>query len=299
MTGAAIRPHLEALRIKHWIKSVFVFAPLVFSNSFRSPHALGAACMVAMAFCLCSSAVYLFNDVCDLECDRHHPKKCNRPIARGAVRSGAAIFMAAMLLIPGVAAPALISPRISLLMAGYVVMNVVYSRALKGEAFVDVMVIAAGFVLRVVVGARAIDVAVSPWMILTTFFLALFLGFGKRREEIVTTVGPHAQRAVMRYYSLGLLNGLIFVTAALTITTYSLYALTSRMVTTLGIDGFVWTVPLVVFGVFRYLGLLLNDNDGGDPTEVLLRDRLLIADIALWIGVVLSLLLRAGPGAST
>jgi 4-hydroxybenzoate polyprenyltransferase len=204
-----------------------------------------------------------------------------------------------VLLIPGICAPAVISPRISLLMAGYVVMNLVYSRALKSEPFVDVMVIGAGFVLRVVAGAFAIGVEISPWMILTTFFLALFLGFGKRREEIVSTAGAHAQRAVMRHYSLSLLNGLILVTAALTITTYSLYALTSRMVTTLGIDGFVWTVPLVVFGVFRYLGLLLNDNDGGDPTEVLLRDRLLIADVALWIGLVLSLLLTATNGAST
>ncbi len=298
MIGATVRSHLEALRIKQWIKSTFVFAPLVFSNNFRSADSIGAAGLVAISFCLCASAVYLFNDICDLECDRHHPKKCNRPIARGAVGSRTAIFMAVALVIPGIAAPALISPRISLLMALYVVMNVVYSRALKGEAFVDVMVIAAGFVLRVVVGAYAIDVEVSRWMVLTTFFLALFLGFGKRREEIVATAGEHVQRAVMRYYSLGLLNGLIFVTAALTITTYSLYALTSRMAMTLGTDGFVWTVPLVVFGVFRYLGVLLNDDDGGDPTEVLLRDRLLIADVALWIGLVFTLLLRAGTGAS-
>jgi len=299
MTRGAVGSHLEALRIKQWIKSIFVFAPLLFSNSFRSIHAIGAASMVALSFCLCASAVYLINDVCDRERDRLHPTKCHRPIARGAVRSRTAIFMAVILAVPGIATPAVISPRISLLMASYVVMNVVYSRALKGEAFVDVMVIAAGFVLRVVVGARAINVDVSPWMVLTTFFLALFLGFGKRREEIVATAGAHAQRAVMRYYSLGLLDGLIFVTAALTITTYSLYALTSRVIMTLGIDGFVWTVPLVVFGVFRYLGVLLNDHDGGDPTDVLLRDRVLIADVVLWIALVIALLLGATSGAST
>jgi decaprenyl-phosphate phosphoribosyltransferase len=299
MISHAIGSHVEALRLKQWIKSVFVFAPLIFSNNFRSAQGIAAASIVAVSFCMSASAVYLFNDVCDLEYDQRHPTKRNRPVARGAVRCPEAILMAAVLLVPGIGAPALLSPRISVLMAGYVIMNVVYSRVLKDEAFVDVMVIAAGFILRVVAGAWAIDVPVSRWMILTTFFLALFLGFGKRREEMVAMGGAHAQRAVLRHYSLELLNGLIIVTAALTITTYSLYAITSRMVVTLGLEGFVWTVPLVVFGVFRYLGILMNDNNGGDPAEILLRDRLLIADVALWIGLVISLLLRATIGSVT
>lgn len=206
--------------------------------------------------------------------------------------------MAALLLVPGLGVPALVSVRVALLLVGYVVMNILYSRFLKGEAFVDVMVIAAGFVLRVVAGAWAISVPVSRWMILTTFFLALFLGFGKRREEMVNTNGASAQREVLKHYSIGLLNGLIIVTAGLTITTYSLYSISSRLVMTLGMDSFVWTVPLVVFGVFRYLSVVFKDDDGGDPAEVLLRDRLLIADIGLWIGLVLALLIGATSGAA-
>jgi 4-hydroxybenzoate polyprenyltransferase len=291
-----IKPYVESLRIKQWIKAGFVFAPLLFSGGFRLPDAVVATLLTAIAFCFCASGIYVFNDICDIARDRQHPTKRYRAIARGAVPIPGATILATVLCALGVGLPAFVSPRVSMLSGLYVAMNIVYSRVLKGEVFVDVMVIAIGFVLRVLAGARAVGVEVSCWMVLTTFFLALFLGFGKRREEIVATSGSTAQREVMRFYSLGLLNGLIFVTAALTITTYSLYALTSGIAVSVALEGFVWTVPLVVFGVFRYLGLVMTRNGGGDPAEMVLRDRLLIADVVAWIGVVVVLLSLPSSG---
>jgi 4-hydroxybenzoate polyprenyltransferase len=283
-----IRDYVRLIRIKHWVKDVFVFAPLIFSLNFYKPIYIGRTLIMVAAFCLAASSVYVFNDVADRERDRLHPKKKDRPIASGAVPVRSALILAAVLFLASVAVCAILGLPSVLIVLTYIAMNVAYSLLLKKQTFIDVMVIATGFLLRVVAGAIAINVELSSWMLLTTFFLSLFLGFGKRRKEV--TEGSTRHRAVFQDYTVELLNSLIIISASLTIITYSLYVVTSKAMIDLGRDKFIATIPFVVFGVFRYMFLIYRHNNGGDPAEVLLKDKVLLIDIALWVCLIFALL---------
>jgi decaprenyl-phosphate phosphoribosyltransferase len=283
-----IRDYVRLIRIKHWIKDVFIFAPLIFSFNFYKPSYIGRTLIMCAAFCLAASAVYVFNDVTDRQRDRLHPKKKDRPVASGAVSVRSALILAALLLVAAVAVSGILGLSSVLIVLAYIGLNAAYSLLLKNQTFIDVMVIATGFLIRVVAGAIAIDVELSSWMLLTTFFLSLFLGFGKRRKELAEASTGH--RAVFQDYSIELLNSLIIISAALTIITYSLYVVTSKTMIALGRDKFIATIPFVVFGVFRYMFLIYKQNNGGDPAEVLLRDRAMLIDIALWVCLVFALL---------
>jgi 4-hydroxybenzoate polyprenyltransferase len=283
-----IKDCIRLMRIKHWVKDVFIFAPLIFSLNFYKPIYIGRTLIMCAAFCLAASAVYAFNDVADRKRDRLHPKKKNRPVASGAVPVSRALILAAALLLAAAAVSAILGLPSLLIVLAYVGLNVAYSLLLKNQTFIDVMVIATGFLIRVVAGAAAIDVELSSWMLLTTFFLSLFLGFGKRRKEVAE--GSAGHRAVFQEYTIELLNSLIIISAALTIITYSLYVVTSRAMVALGREKFIATIPFVVFGVFRYMYLIFRQNNGGDPAEILLKDRVMLIDIALWICVVFALL---------
>jgi 4-hydroxybenzoate polyprenyltransferase len=283
-----IRDYVRLIRIKHWIKDVFIFAPLIFSFNFYKPSYIGRTLIMCAAFCLAASAVYVFNDVADRQRDRLHPKKKDRPVASGAVPVRSALILAALLLVAAVAVSAVLGLPSVLTVLAYIGLNAAYSLLLKNQTFIDVMVIATGFLIRLVAGAVAINVELSSWMLLTTFFLSLFLGFGKRRKEVTEASTGH--RAVFQDYSVELLNSLIIISAALTIITYSLYVVTSKAMIALGRDKFIATIPFVVFGVFRYMYLIYRQNNGGDPADVLLRDKAMLIDIALWVCVVFALL---------
>ena len=283
-----IRDYVRLIRIKHWVKSAFIFAPLIFSMNFYKPIYVARTLIMCAAFCLAASAVYVFNDIADRERDRLHPKKKDRPIASGSVPVRSALILAAVLFPASLAVSAILGLPSLLVVAVYVGLNVAYSLLLKNQTFIDVMLIATGFLLRVVAGAVAINVELSSWMLLTTFFLSLFLGFGKRRKEVTEAARDH--RAVFQEYTVDLLNSLIIISAALTIITYSLYVVTSKTMIALGRDKFIATIPFVVFGVFRYLFLIYRQNNGGDPAEVLLKDRAMLIDIALWVCLVFALL---------
>jgi 4-hydroxybenzoate polyprenyltransferase len=286
MTGDYVR----LLRIKHWIKDVFIFAPLIFSQNFYKPIYIGRTLLMCAAFCLAASAVYVLNDVADRERDRLHPKKKHRPIASGAVPVPRALGLALLLAAAAISVSSLLGAQGAAVVLVYIGMNVAYSLLLKNQTFIDVMVIATGFLLRVAAGAAAIGVELSQWMLLTTFFLSLFLGFGKRRKEMLVTDGCPEHRAVFEQYSVDLLNCLIIVSAALTIITYSLYVVSSKTMIALGSDMFIATIPFVVFGVFRYLFQIYRQNNGGDPAEVLLKDTVMIVDVALWVFTIFGLL---------
>jgi 4-hydroxybenzoate polyprenyltransferase len=285
-----IQDYVRLMRIKHWVKDVFIFAPLIFSLNFYKASLIGRTLLMCAAFCLAASTVYIFNDVIDRDRDRLHPKKKFRPIASGAVPVKTALVLAAVLFSSSVAVSWTLGLSAIVVVLAYVGMNVAYSLLLKNQTFIDVMVIATGFLLRVVAGSVAINVELSRWMLLTTFFLSLFLGFGKRRKEMLVTAGSTQHRVVFQDYSVDLLNCLIIMSASLTIITYSLYVVTSKPMTALGSDKFIATIPFVVFGVFRYLFLIFKQNNGGDPADILLKDRVMIVDIVLWVFTIFALL---------
>ena len=287
---ALVRDAVRLMRIKQWIKNFFVFAPLVFSLNLFDAACAARSCLVFAAFCLVSSGVYVFNDIADRERDRLHPDKKHRPVASGRVQVKAALPLGIFLAAAGTALAGFLSPVVLIILCGYLAVNILYSLLLRRQTFIDVMVIAIGFLLRVGAGAAAIGVQLSQWMLLTTFFLSLFLGFGKRREEALVVERAEEHRGVFRDYSVELLNYLIAISAALTIITYSLYVITSETMHELGSNLFFITIPFVVFGVFRYMLLIFQNNLGGDPADLVLKDRPMIVAVTLWALSVLTLL---------
>ncbi len=283
--GLVAAEFLRMARVRHWIKNLLVFAPLLFSLRLTDPASFVRVFVVFVSFCLGASGLYIINDIVDREKDRHHPRKRLRPIAAGRVPVPAAatagtVVLAAALVVAGSAGTA---PMYTL--ALYIALVVAYSFVLKRFVVLDVMCIAFGFLLRVTAGAVAIDVAISRWLLLTTFFLSLFLGFCKRRREFLLE-GHEDHRAVLDRYSEQLLDGFILVTVSLTIITYSLYVIDPHTIEQLGTDALVFTVPLAVFGLLRYLYLVYREEGGGDPVVAITRDRPIVVAIILWTVLV-------------
>jgi len=275
---------VAAMRPQQWVKNLIVFAPLIFSlNVGRADMAL-AATIAFLVFCLAGSGVYLLNDIIDREQDRRHPVKRLRPVASGALSVPAARWLSSGLLAAGLALAFRDGPRVGAAAAVYVANNLLYSLKLKHVVILDVGSIAFGFVVRVLAGTVAIGVAASPWLIMCTILLACFLGFAKRRHEIVLLDGNHVDhRAVLGDYSEHLLDQLIMVSAACTVMSYALYTISDKAVTSFGTTELVWTVPFVLYGLFRYLFLIHRRRSGGNPARVLLTDPPLLVDIVLWL----------------
>ncbi len=285
----------RALRVKQWTKNAVVFAALVFALGERSEvaglHDIPAAAMAALLFCLISSGVYLLNDVRDLEQDRQHPLKQYRPIAAGTLPVSTAVGLAVLLLGGGLASAWFLSPAFFAVAGGYVAMQFFYSMKLKEIPLVDIFVIAIGFVFRALAGAVAIQVPISPWLLLCTLLLALFLALCKRRHErVIEEDFNAATRPSLRHYDPKLLDQLIAIVSAATITSYSLYTLWPDTVDKFGSYRLGFTIPFVIFGLFRYLDLVYRHEHGGRPEQTLLTDGPLLADIALY-GVSVLLLL--------
>jgi 4-hydroxybenzoate polyprenyltransferase len=282
---------VRSLRPAQWSKNLFVLAPLVFAHRADDPATLERALAAFALFCAASSAAYLFNDLRDREQDRNHPLKSRRPIASGAlpvpVAGGAALALGAGAL---AAAPAL-GRAFALALGAYVALNLLYSFAFKHIVIVDVMSIAAGFVLRILGGAAAIAVAVSSWLVLCGSFLALFLAFSKRRHELTLLErGAADQRKVLADYSVGFLDQMINVVTASTLVAYALYAAAPETAERLGTPHLLWTVPMVLYGIFRFLYLLHRGGEPRNPTEAILTDPPFLVNFALWSAVVVALI---------
>ncbi len=283
-----IRPLLRALRPVQWVKNVFVLAPMVFAERLGEPAVLGQAAVAFAAFCLASSAVYLFNDLRDLENDRRHPLKRHRPIASGALPVPAAWTAAVALAAGALAAGLGFGVAFTALVAIYLAVNLLYSSGLKHVVILDVMAVASGYVIRVLAGAEAVGVEVSKWLLLCTIFLALFLIFSKRRHELVLLAGEAAEhRAVLSHYSPAFLDQLINVVTASTVVSYALYAVDADTVAKFGSDRLVYTLPMVLFGVFRYLYLIYQRHEKRNPTETVLRDLPSVVNVLLWAAAVI------------
>ena len=266
--------HLKALRPHQWVKNAFVFAALIFSGKLFDTLSLYYTLRAFFAFSLCASSIYLLNDVIDYERDQAHPRKRLRPIARGAVKRPTAIIIS----IISVACGLLLSWSINSATVGaigiYVTMNIGYSLGLKHLFLIDLFLIAIGFLLRVSVGAFAIQVNLSPWLLLCTLFVALFLGLCKRRHER-SSLGEDAlkHRSNLANYTLPFLDQLILISSAATIMCYALYTIDPWVCARLKTNGLLLTIPFVLFGIFRYLSLVYQENQGGSPTQVVLTDR--------------------------
>ncbi|SKC80476.1 decaprenyl-phosphate phosphoribosyltransferase [Pseudoxanthomonas indica] len=264
---------IKLMRPRQWIKNAFVLAPLIFSGEFVRLESVGASLRAMLLFCIASSLTYVFNDICDVERDRRHPVKSRtRPLASGKVPMSWAIALASVLL--GVLIiGSLAAPACSLVIAAYLLLNIAYSVVLKHQPVVDIFTIAIGFVLRVVAGAVALHVPVSSWMFITTLCLALYLASIKRRQELGSN--GTGGRKVLDAYSISLIDRYAGLSAMGALLFYSLYVLSAR-------PALAATVPLVLFGLFRYWFLVESQNDGESPTEALLGDWQLLATVAVW-----------------
>jgi 4-hydroxybenzoate polyprenyltransferase len=280
---------IQAMRPRQWTKNLLVFAALIFDLQLDEPGRVGLAMIAFGCFCLASGGVYLVNDLVDREADRRHPVKRLRPIASGRLPERLAVFAAAtaFVLSPGVAA--LIGPGFGVIIVSYLALMLAYSFWIKHVVILDVFAISGGFVLRAAGGAVALGVPISPWLYVCTVLLALFLGFGKRRNEIRLlehAAGLH--RRNLDEYSVGLLDQLIMLTAAATIMSYSLYTFTAP--TLPANHAMMLTIPFVLYGIFRYLLLVYVRDEGGAPEQLLLSDRPLLGSVMLWAVVAVAIL---------
>jgi len=274
------------MRPEQWLKNGFVLAPIVFSGLVHDPVAWARSLAAVAAFCAASSAVYLINDVIDREADRSHPIKKNRAIASGEVSVATALAVAVMLTAAAIAIAVWLGGWFPAVVVAYVALVLLYSAVLKRAVFLDVLVVAAGFVLRVVGGAVAIDVPVSHWILLVAYLLALYLALGKRRSELAL-LGDEAgnHRVVLGHYTLPMVDQAISVVLGATVLAYALYTVAPDTVAKVGSEGLLATVPIVLYGLFRYLYLLHKHELGGSPTRVLLTDRPLLICVVIWLAV--------------
>jgi 4-hydroxybenzoate polyprenyltransferase len=278
---------LVSLRPRQWVKNLFVFAGLIFSHRLFTPSAWAALAAFAI-FCALSGAIYLFNDVADREKDRLHPRKRDRPVASGLLPVPIAVAAGVVLVAVGLAAAFWLSGRLGAAALAYVVLLTTYSAWLKHVVIVDVLAVSIGFVLRAVAGALAIDVEISGWLLICTVLIALFLALGKRRHEYLTLEGAAARhRPILAEYSAGLLDQMIAVVTASTVTAYALYTMSPETVAKFHTQLLPATLPFVLYGIFRYLYLLYRRQLGGNPSELVLNDRALLLNTIGWILAVL------------
>jgi 4-hydroxybenzoate polyprenyltransferase len=273
-----VRAALVALRPRQWSKNLLLFAGILFAGELGDLVRWAEALTAFAAYCAASSAAYLVNDVRDAPSDRLHPLKRERPIARGELSARAALVLAAVLAAFAIALTAGLGPTSVALLAVFFALQAAYTLALRDVVLLDVMAIAGLFVVRAAAGAEAVDVRISPWLLLCTALLALFLALAKRRGELVLAgraVTPG--RAVLSGYSLPLVDQLLSVVTASTIVAYALYTFGSEHSTAL-----MATLPFVVFGLFRYLLLVHRDDLGEEPEQILFSDRPILAAVALW-----------------
>lgn len=286
-----MRPLIQSLRPHQWIKSVFVLAPLVFSEHLLDGRYLLRSGVAFVLFCFMSSAVYLLNDVRDVESDRRHPDKRNRPVASGrlglAAAATASIAVTLLVLPPAF----LLSVPFGCVLLAYGLMNVAYSLYLKHIVILDVMIVASGYLFRAIAGALVISVEISSWLILCTVLLALFMGFVKRRQELILLeAGAAGHRRILDEYTPRFLDQMIAVVTAGALVSYALYTMSPDVVLKLGTPHLNLTIPFVIYGLLRYLYLVYARNEGGNPSSTILGDPSLLVNGGLWFLAVIGLL---------
>lgn len=278
---------LKLLRPSNWVKNIFVFVPLVFSEHLFIYSSLIDVMFASIAFSLISSLVYIINDIADVERDRLHPVKKNRPIAAGDIAISRAIIISVILLVVLIPLAINFTLNFIIVIIGYFLLNVLYSFFLKQVVILDIMCIAAGFMLRVIGGAVVIDVYISKWLILTTLFLSLFLAIMKRKSEVELMTNSNSTRKVLKDYTVDFINQISAISAAGVIICYALYTVSERTITVFGTENLVFTSVFFIFGIFRYMFLVYTQNKGENTIEIVLKDVPMIINALLYIGTVL------------
>jgi len=286
---------LVTVRPGQWVKNLFVFGPLLFSHKLRDVATDLRALAAFVLFCLAAGTVYFLNDLMDLKADRQHPTKRRRPIASGEISRGTAVVVTVVLALVTALGSWALGPLFAGLVACYVVLNISYSLGLKQVVIIDVMMIGAGFVFRVLAGAAAIGVSPSHWLVLCTILLSVFLGFTKRRAELMTLQEKADEhRKVLTSYSAGFLDQMISVVTAATLMCYILYTVDARTMADVagGSRGLLLTVPFVMYGIFRYLYLVYQREQGDNPTSAVLQDRMMLLDVVVWALLCVAVIYR-------
>lgn len=291
-----LRNYINLIRPKQWLKNLFVLAPLVFAKELFEVNSLLTAVHAFVAFCLTASSVYILNDIADVEADRAHPEKKFRPLAAKEISTGQA-YVLLFILLAGLAVLVNgMDSRFTITLAAYFLLNLAYSFKLKQVVLLDVFIIAAGFMMRVLGGAYAIDVEVSTWIVLCTLFVSLFLGFAKRRGELQLTQdsGATSKRKVLLHYRVNFIDQMLTIAAAGTVISYALYTVAPRTLQAFGTDKMIYTTIFVIYGMFRYLYLIHTTHSTENVTNAVASDVPIIVTALLWIVTCIILIYLGG-----
>jgi len=291
MAGDVVRCILGSMRPKQWTKNCFIFAALLFSKNVFDLPLLIKAIIAFIVFCLISGCVYIFNDLTDLRRDKIHPVKSRRPLASGRLKVSYAILALVVFTPFALGVSLYLNASFFVVSLIYLLVQLAYCFSLKDIVILDAFAVTLGFVLRVVAGAVVIDVEISSWFLICTTLLALFLALSKRRHELIALkLEAKNHRKVLEEYSPYLLDQMISVVTASTVITYSLYTMSEQTVSKVGTRNLIYTVPFVLYGIFRYLYLIHEKNKGGSPETILVTDKPLMINILLWVltvGIIL------------
>ncbi len=298
-----ISDYLKLMRPEQWIKNVFVIVPLIFSKNLFNISLFSGSLLTFISFCFAASSIYVINDIADRDLDKIHPVKKNRPIAAGTVTifegwiiAATLVCMSFILMFLGNVHLAAMIPIIL-----YIIINLLYSFGLKKIVLIDVFVIAAGFILRIIAGGYAIDVKISSWLIMTTLFISIFLGIAKRRSEFVQInngldkiklEAGHSTRNVLEEYDLSLIDQILSISAASVIIAYALYTVSERTLQAFHTEALIFTTVFVVYGIFRYLYLIHKPGLGENPTSALIRDMPMVINIILFMVSVVAIIYK-------
>jgi len=285
-----IRELLISMRPKQWLKNLFIFAGIIFSQNFFNVYFLIKVTWAFFIFCLLSGSIYLLNDIIDIKEDRCHTLKCKRPLAAGRLKASRVLFYFVLFSLLSLVLALRLDFTFFLFVCGYFLLQLAYSLFLKQVIILDIFVVSAGFLLRVMAGAAVIDVVVSPWLIICTIFLSLFLVLGKRKHDILMDEKHKHNIRILREYSPHFLDQMISVVTSSTLIAYCLYTTSRETILKFGTPNLVFTIPFVLYGIFRYLYLIYHKQEGGYPESIIITDKPLLAAIVLWaitVGVIL------------
>jgi len=285
-----MKPYLKLLRMSHWVKNLFIFAPMIFSFRLFDPTAITPAILAFISFSLTASSIYIFNDIMDIEIDRLHPRKKHRPVASGIIAIKQAFIFSATLTTAGLSAGALLGLNSVLVLIMYIMLNIAYTLKLKHIAIIDIFCIAASFVLRLFMGSFATSIALSQWIIVMTFLLAIFLALAKRRDDVIIFLNGGKTRKSVEGYNLRFIDYSMAMSAAVILVAYLMYCMSAEVTERIGSPHIYITFPFVLFGLMRYLQVTFVLEKSGCPTEIILKDFLMKLAVMGWFVTFLLLI---------